>query len=165
MARFLYWNQFPGIVIRILLFHFKNDQKIIINILSRKLDDHNILVKFQGDFDQNIFKEWDNHRSLVKFLQFFDQNSGGQQFRWLLNPSKIRWLWNSFEILQGFWSDIFLKIKWPRNCYEILQGFWSEFWLSAIVSNNSDDYEILQELDDNRILVKFFWIWSEFLKT
>ena len=25
-----------------------------------------------------------------------------------------------------------------------------------MVSNNSDDYEILQELDDHRILVKFF---------
>ena len=79
-----------------------------------------------------------------------------QKFRWLSNSSRLRWPQNSFEILQGFWSDIFLKIKWPRNSYEILQGFWSEFWLSAIVSNNSDDYEILQELDDNRILVKFF---------
>ena len=79
-----------------------------------------------------------------------------QKFRWLSNSSRLRWPQNSFEILQGFWSDIFLKIKWPRNSYEILQGFWSEFWLSAIVSNNSDDYEILQELDDNRILVKFW---------
>ena len=40
---------------------------------------------------------------------------------------------------------------------EFFQGFCSEFWLSAIVSNNSDDYEILQELDDSRILVKCFW--------
>ena len=79
-----------------------------------------------------------------------------QKFRWLSNSSRLKWPQNSFEILQGFWSDIFLKIKWPRNSYEILQG-WSEFWLSAVVSNNSDDYEILQELDDNRILVKFFW--------
>ena len=39
---------------------------------------------------------------------------------------------------------------------EFFQGFCSEFWLSAIVSN-SDDYEILQELDDHRIVVKFFW--------
>ena len=80
-----------------------------------------------------------------------------QKFRWISNSSTLRWPQNSFEFLQRFWSDNFLKIKWPRNCYEILQGFWSEFWLSAIVSNNSDDYEILQELDDNRILAKFFW--------
>ena len=80
-----------------------------------------------------------------------------QKFRWMSNSSRLRWPQNSSEILQGFWSDIFLKIEWPRNSYEILQGFWSEFWLSAIVSNNSDDYEILQELDDNRILAKFFW--------
>ena len=46
------------------------------------------------------------------------------------------------------------RIRWPRNSCEIL---WSELCLSAIVSNNSDDYEILQELDDNRILAKFFW--------
>ena len=32
----------------------------------------------------------------------------------------------------------------------------TEFWLSAIVSNNSDNYEIIQELEDHRILVKFF---------
>ena len=31
----------------------------------------------------------------------------------------------------------------------------SEFWKLAAVSNNSDDYRILQELDDHRILMKF----------
>ena len=39
----------------------------MINILIRHLDDHNILVKFQGDFDQNSFKELDDHEILVKF--------------------------------------------------------------------------------------------------
>ena len=34
----------------------------------------------------------------------------------------------------------------------ILQGFLSEFWLPALVSNNSDDYRILQELGDREIL-------------
>jgi hypothetical protein len=57
-------------------------------------------------------------------------------------------LWNFSRIWSEFW--------WPRNSYEILQGFWSEFWWPAIVSYNSDDYEILQELDDRGILVKFF---------
>ena len=53
------------------------------------------------------------------------------------------------------WSELFSRIRWPRNSYEILQRFLSEFWWSAIVSINSDDYEILQELDDHRILPGF----------
>ena len=61
-------------------------------------------------------------------------------------------LWNSSRI----WSEFSSKIRWLRNFYEILQGFWSEFWWPALVSNNSDDYWILQELDDHGILVKFF---------
>ena len=59
----------------------------------------------------------------------------------------------------------------------IFQGFWSEFWWPALLSNNSDDYWVLQELNDRGILVKFFQylmrslqeilknsprIWSEF---
>ena len=55
------------------------------------------------------------------------------------------------------WSELFSRIRWPRNSYGILQRFWSEFLLSAIVSNDSDDYEILlKESDDHRIFVKFF---------
>ena len=83
MTRFLYKKYFPGIVMRILLIHFKNDQKILINILIRKLDDHRILVKFQEDFDQNSFKELDVHGIFVKFFKDFDQNSVG-----LLNSLK-----------------------------------------------------------------------------
>ena len=52
-------------------------------------------------------------------------------------------------------SELCSRIKWPQNSYEILQGFWSELWLPALVSNNSDDYRILQELGDRGILVKF----------
>ena len=99
--------------------------------------------------ENQLADHWILPRILVDWLSI-------QKFRWLSNSSQLRWPQNYFEILQGFWSDIFLKIKWPRNSYEILQGFWSEFWLSAIVSNNSDDYEILQELDDHGIFVKFF---------
>ena len=33
--------------------------------------------------------------------------------------------------------------------------FLIEFWLLVLVSNNSDDYRILQELDDHRIHMKF----------
>ena len=59
-------------------------------------------------------------------------------------------------LLKGFWSELLSRGRWPQIRCEILQGFWSEFWWPAIVSNNSDDYEILQELDDHGILVKFF---------
>ena len=48
-----------------------------INPKIRNLDDHRILVKFQRDIDQNIFKELD-HGTFVKFFKDFDQNSGGQ---------------------------------------------------------------------------------------
>ena len=60
--------------------------------------------------------------------------------------------WNS----KKNWSEFFSKIRWPRNSYEILQEFWSEFWWQALVSNNSDDYQILQEIDDHGILMKDF---------
>ena len=53
-------------------------------------------------------------------------------------------------------TELFSRIRWSQNSYEILQGFWSEFWWPSIVSNNSDDYEILKELDDYKILDKFF---------
>ena len=72
-----------------------------------------------------------------------------------INSSQLRWPQNYFEILQGFWSDIFLKIKRPWNSYEILQGLGSESWKLVLESNNSDDYHILRELDDHGILVKF----------
>ena len=105
-----------------------------------------------------------------------------QQSRWLLTSSRNRWPQNSYKILQGFWSDFLLpwkswsifwsknlittefwseffsRIRWPHNSYEILQGFWSQFWRPALLSNNSDDYKSLQELDDQGILVKFLEI-------
>ena len=68
-------TEFLGIVIRILQ---ENDQKILINIQIRKLEDYGILVKFQRDLDQNSFKELDDHGILMKFFKDFDQNSGCQ---------------------------------------------------------------------------------------
>ena len=68
-------TEFLGIMIRILQ---ENDQKILINIKIRKLDDYIILIKFQRDLDQNSFKELDNHGILVKFFKDFDQNYYGQ---------------------------------------------------------------------------------------
>ena len=113
-------------------------------------------MKFSRDFDQNS-GIW-THNSCEIFPRF-DQSS-----------SSIRWPRNSYEIFKNFDQNSvgqplyptiqmtikFFKSRWPQNSYEILEGFWSEFWLLAIVSNNSDDYEILQELDDHGILVKFF---------
>ena len=60
-----------GIMIRILQ---ENDQKNLINIQIRKLDDYGILVKFQRNLDQNSFKELDSHGIFVKFFKDFDQN-------------------------------------------------------------------------------------------
>ena len=48
-----------------------------------------------------------------------------------------------------------ILIRFIFKNYDILQGFRSEFWLPALVSNNSDDNEIFQELDDYRIIMKF----------
>ena len=73
---------------------------------------------------------------------------------------------DDYEILKNQMTTEFLwkflgfdqnssRNRWPRNSHEILQGFLSEFWWPALVSNNSDDYQILQELDDHRILMKF----------
>ena len=53
------------------------------------------------------------------------------------------------------WLEFFSRIRWTRNSYEILQGFWSEFWWPALVSINSDDYWIPKELDDYGIFMKF----------
>ena len=64
-------TEFLGIMIRILQ---ENDQKILINIQIRKLDDYRILVKFQRDLDQNSFKELDDHGFFMKFFKDFDQN-------------------------------------------------------------------------------------------
>ena len=64
-------TEFLGIMIRIMQ---ENDQKNLINIQIRKLDDYGTLVKFQRILDQNSFKELDSHGSFVKFFQDFDQN-------------------------------------------------------------------------------------------
>ena len=78
-----------------------------------------------------------------------------QQFRWLSNSSRIKWLRNSCEILPGFDRNSSIT-TWQWNSYEILQGFWSEFWLSGIVSNNSlrirrpqNSWQILSGFDQN----------------
>ena len=57
-----------GIMIRILQ---ENDQKILINIQIRKLDDYRILMKFQRDLDQNCFKELDDHGIFCEIIQGF----------------------------------------------------------------------------------------------
>ena len=67
-------TEFLGIMIRILQ---ENDQKILINIQIRKLEDYGILVKFQRNFDQNYFQELDDHGILMEFFKDFDYNSGG----------------------------------------------------------------------------------------
>ena len=67
-----------------------------------------------------------------------------QQFKWLSNSSKAKWPQIFYKILLGFWSEFYSlnqKIRWQWNSYEILKDF---------------DQIYLQELDDNRILVKFF---------
>ena len=77
------------------------------------------------------------------------------------NRILAKFFWDLIRIFEEI-DDHGILMKW--NSYEILQGFWSEFWLSAIVSNNSDDYEILQE----QVTSEFLWnsssIGSEFFK-
>ena len=53
----------------------------------------------------------------------------------------------------GILQEFFIN----QDSDEIIKGFLSEFWLLTLVSNNSDDYEILQELYmyDHGILEKF----------
>ena len=62
-------TEFLGIMIRILQ---ENDQKILINIQIRKLDDYRIPMKFQRDLDQNSYEELDDHRIFVKDFKDFD---------------------------------------------------------------------------------------------
>ena len=70
-------TEFLGIMIRILQ---ENDQKILINIQIKKLDDYGILMKFQRDFDQNSFQDLNDHGILqgiqmaTEFFKDFDQN-------------------------------------------------------------------------------------------
>ena len=64
-------TEFLGIMIRIMQ---ENDQKILINIQIRKLDDYGILVKFQRDFDQYSFTELDGHGIFVKFFKDFNRS-------------------------------------------------------------------------------------------
>ena len=61
-------TEFLGIMIRILQ---ENDQKILINIQIRKLDDYRIPMKFQRDLDQNSYEELDDHRIFCEILQGF----------------------------------------------------------------------------------------------
>ena len=58
----------------------------------------------------------------------------------------IRILVAGLSVQQFRWQSNSSRIRWPRNSYGILQGVLSEFWLSAIVSNNSDVYEILLKI-------------------
>ena len=111
-SQMILWN-FPGIVTRILLLHFKND---LINIPIRK------------------------------------------------------WPWNSCEILKRFWSEIFSRNRWPRVLVKFLQGLiriLQEILISFLIRKLDDHGTlvkfqrvstriILKELDEPRILVKFF---------
>ena len=87
----------------------------------------------------------------MKFFKDFGCQENPDKY----SDQKSRWPQNSCEIPKGFWSELFSRIRWPRNCYRILQGFWLQFWWPALLSDNSDDYRILQELDDHWILAKF----------
>ena len=127
---------------------------------------------FRKFFDQNSFQ--DDHGILLKLFKNFNQNSGGQP---VSNHPNDFWVLEELDdhgILVKFFKDLITsRIRWLRNSYEILQGFRAEFWLPALVSNNSDDYRILQKLDDLRILIKLsldfdqnsadsFWKWLIF---
>ena len=121
---------------------------------------------------------WNSSRILIRILV---ASLCIQQFRWLSNSSRIKWLRNSCEILPGFDRNS-SRTTWPWNSYEILQGFWSEFWWPQKFQKDFDqnsfqdlnDHGILQgiqmateffkdfdknyfqELDDHWILMKFF---------
>ena len=80
-----------------------------------------------------MFQKLDDHGILVKFFKVF----GCQE-----NPDQ--------------YSD--RKIRWPQNSCEIPKRFWLQFWWPALLSDFSDDYQILQELDDHWIVAKFLEI-------
>ena len=98
-------------------------------------------------------EELDDHGILVKFFKD-------------LITSRIRWLRNSYEILQEFSSRIPVaslsiqqfrwllnssKARWPQNSYKIILGFWSEFcWFILKMTNLR-----IRKLDDHGILMKF----------
>jgi hypothetical protein len=135
-------------------------------LVSKNSDDYEIL---QESVDHRILMKFS--RNLIRILEFdpysnqkirwpLNSSNISIQFRWQLNSSRVRWSWlddhgTLMKFLKGFWSEFLSRIRWPQNSCEIFQGFRSEFWWPAFVYNNSDDYEILQELDDHRILTKF----------
>ena len=115
-----------------------------------------------------------------EFCNWFDQYSD-QKIRWSLNPSNIpirkvddHWIlpifwYNSddYWILQEI-DDHGILVKFFKDLIRILfknkmttEFLWNSSRISIRIlvvslSINSDDYEILQELDDKGILVKFF---------
>ena len=144
-----FWSEF---FLSAIVFNNSDNYEII-----QELEDHRILVKFFQDLIR-ILQEIDDCGILMKFprisIRILVASPSIQQFKWE---------WKS-QMSTEFWSEFFSRIRWPQNSREILQIFGSEIWLSAIVSNNSDDYEILK----NQMTMEFLWnssrIWLEFFK-
>ena len=145
-----------------------NSSRISIRILVASL----IIQQFRLLWNSTrIWGPWNS----CEILPGFDQNSSRNLEKYF--DQEIRSIWNSCEILLGFnqnsiqeldvygnllefwWPDLLSndsddwnssRIEWPRNYCENFHWF-----RLALSSNNSDDDWVLQELDDNRIFVKF----------
>ena len=103
--------------------------------IFQEMDEHVIILKIFIDFDQNSVSHC-YYITIQMTLEFF-KNSTTKEFLWYLS-----WIW-SIRILQ--------EIDDPNQC-ENFHIFRSEL----LLSNNSDDIRILQELYDQGIIVKIF---------
>ena len=101
----------------------------------------------------------------VRFLTFLDSWGIFLDLLYLYckisDIDKTDSFWNWQEKPNQYSDQI---VRWPQNSkkifdqnsFETLQEFRSEFWGLVLVSNHSNDFWVLEELDDHRILVKFF---------
>ena len=105
-----------------------------------------------------ILLQVDDHRIIVKIFIYFDLNFFSQPYyptiQMALEFTRIVWPQNSCEICTGYDQNSSWN-RWPQNYCENFHLFRSEFFEPALLSNNSDDIRILQELYDHRILVIF----------
>ena len=135
-----------------LLSNNSNDLRIL-----QELYDHRKIVKFVLNLIR-ILQEIDDHRIIVNifidFRQILLSSLIIPQFKCLLNSSRIVWLKNSCAIFPGLYHNSSTS-RWPQNYCENFHLFRSEFFEPALLSKNSDDIRILQELYDHRILVIF----------
>ena len=153
------WNS-PRNLIRILLASLII-QQIIWLLSSSRIKWPWIFCEILAEFDHNLTRNLNQNfhqknRWPWNYCEFFkDSITIPQEIFINISIRKIddHWIILNFSRIS---SEFLSRIRWPQNSCEILEGFWSEFWRPVLLPNISDDYSVLQELNDSGSLVKFF---------